>query len=122
MAIRAGISLLGSAALGAAVWALSPFIVGTAEPWDGPHWYYPFALFVAGLLGDSLWPSRSGLAPFGIYIGQFTYAALFLPSGPLWPIGLIFGAGYLIFAFAGSATTYMIWRFLIRRLHSADSG
>ena len=120
LSIRAGISLAFSAALGATVWALSPLVIGTAEPWDGPYWYYPIALFVAGLFGDALWPSRSGLAPFGIFIGQFAYAFMFLPGGPLWPIGLMFGGIYLMFAFLGSATTYLIWRFGISRKQSTN--
>ncbi len=108
--VRTGFVLMISAALGAAVWALSPLITGHVEPWDSGAEYYPVALFIAGLLGGAACPLPGVfLAPLGVYIGQILYFFLFLPSGPLWPLGLIFGGYFLLFAMAGSATTFVIW-------------
>ncbi len=122
--LRGLATLIFAAALGAAIWALSSPLVGAAEPWDGPGWYYPTALFIAGLLGAALWPSRFVLAPIGVSIGQIAYVSMFLKAGPLWPIGLLFGITFLAFAIAGSATTfaiwYTLWRFMHRRARSAS--
>jgi hypothetical protein len=100
--------LMLSAALGAGLWGLSPLLIGKDEPWDGTGWYYPLGLFVSGMLGTLPWPSRFFLVPLGVYIGQVTYAGLFLPIGPLALMGMVAGAIYLIFVLAGAVTTWVI--------------
>jgi hypothetical protein len=82
------------AALGAAIWLLSPAVTGRREPWDAAGGYYVGALFGAGLVGGLIAPSHWLGATLGIFAGQ----ALVLlapvvadPSdGGLWPLGLLF--------------------------------
>jgi hypothetical protein len=112
--LRIVVSLVFAAGLGAAVWALSPKIVGAVEPWDGPFWYYPTALFVAGMLGAVPWPLRPGLALVGVAVGQLVYAmSLPVVGASFWMVGLVVGAVYLLFVMAGTGTTYAVyaWRF-----------
>jgi hypothetical protein len=103
-------TLILASVLGAAVWALAPWFVGVAEPWEGPFWYYPVALFLAGLIAALPWPMAFLFVTVGVAIGQLAYAALFLPSGPLWPIGLFVGLFFLLFAAFGAAIPYMARR------------
>ena len=102
--------LILASVLGAAVWGLAPWFVGVAEPWDGPVWYYPAALFLAGLIAALPWPRAFLFVTVGVAIGQLAYAALFLPSGPLWPIGMFIGLLFLLFAAFGAAIPYVAER------------
>ncbi len=104
--------------LGAAVWALSPSLSGVTEAWDHPP-YYITSLFIAGLLAACCGPRQFWLAPLGIYVGQTLYAVLFLPGGPLWMIGMVFGAASSIVALAGAAVPFVIRRLLRPRRDAA---
>jgi hypothetical protein len=84
------ISFSVAAALGAAIWGLSPLVTTAAEPWDAESPYYFVSLFVAGVLVGFLWPRQTWLAFIGIVVGQLVYMFLFLPSGPLSPLGVLF--------------------------------
>jgi hypothetical protein len=92
--------------LGAAIWLLSPWITGRSEPWDAEGGYYPGALLAAGALAGLLIPMHWGSATLGIFVGQVLVivgGVLADPaSGGLWPLGLIFLAGYSVLALVGA--------------------
>lgn len=97
------IDFLLSAAAGAAIWALSPTIVGNAEPWDAESFYYVLALLAVGLLLGVVRPRRFWMHYVGVFFGQLIYMLLFLPLGPLIAIGLVFLAGYSLLSLVGAA-------------------
>jgi hypothetical protein len=97
--------LLGLA-LGALIWLLSPVITGQREPWDAEGGYYPGALVLTGLLGGLAMPPHWGSVAIGIFAGQ---AVVLLggvvaepASGGLWPLGLLFLAGYSVLGLVGA--------------------
>ena len=62
-----------SAAGGAAIWALSPAIVGKPEPWDAESLYYVLALLAVGLLLGVVRPRRFWIHYPGVLFGQLIY-------------------------------------------------
>lgn len=83
------ITLVVSIIAGALIWAVSPVLAGQTEAWDASGHYYLIALVVAGGLSGLLTPRPLWALYLGAYIGQGAYMVLFLPSGPLMPIGLV---------------------------------
>ena len=98
------ISFLFSFVGGAMVWAFSPFLSGQVEPWDAKGFYYSAALLIVGLTVGLARPKHVWSHYAGIMLGQLTYALLFLPIGPLFPVGVAFLAVYSIIALAGAAS------------------
>ena len=100
--------------LGAAIWLLSPWITGRSEPWDAESGYYSGALLAAGAAGGLLLPMHWSSVTLGIFVGQVLVilgGVLADPaSGGLWPLGLIFLAGYSVLALIGA----LLGAFLIR--------
>jgi hypothetical protein len=96
------ISLFLAVGLGAAIWAVSPVVAGFAEPWDADSLYYFVSLFVAGAIVGLLCPRHIWSAFSGIVVGQLIYLLLFLPSGPLLPLGLVFLLGYGLLSLLGA--------------------
>ena len=92
--------------LGAAIWLLSPWITGRSEPWDAESGYYPGTLLAAGAVGGLLLPMHWSAVALGIFVGQALVilgGVLADPaSGGLWPLGLVFLAGYSVVALIGS--------------------
>jgi hypothetical protein len=92
--------------LGASIWLLSPWITGRSEPWDAESGYYPGALLLAGAVGGLLVPMHWSSVTLGIVVGQVLVilgGVLADPaSGGLWPLGLIFLAGYSVLALVGA--------------------
>jgi hypothetical protein len=107
---RVSLTFVAGFVFGALIWWGSPFVVGQREPWDAPLGYYGTALIVAGFITALISPRHFWLAPLGIYFGQSIYAVAFLPTGPLLPLGLMFGLGFCILALAGAAGAFGIWR------------
>ena len=68
-----------SAAFGFLVWALSPLLVGQAEPWDSTWPFYSASSLAAGALIGALFPRRFLLAYLGCWFGQ-VLALLTLPE------------------------------------------
>ncbi len=97
------ISLSFAAGLGAVIWAVSPIATGSAEPWDAESPYYFVSLFVAGAIVGLLCPRNIWSAFFGIVVGQLVYLLVFLPSGPLLPLGVLFLLGYGLLSLLGAA-------------------
>jgi len=95
-------SLLLAAGLGAAIWAVSPVVTGSAEPWDAESPYYFVSLFVAGAIVCLLFPRHIWSAFLGVVIGQLVYLLVFLPSGPLLPLGVVFMLGYGLLSLLGA--------------------
>ena len=100
--------------LGMAIWWASPRLTGHTEPWDANSHYYSLSLLIAGFTAALAHPKRFWLAPIGIYFGQFVYAFLYLPGGPLWILGLLFGVFYCLLAMLGAGAAYGLSR-MIRR-------
>ena len=98
--------LIGSAT-GAAIWLLSPLITGRREPWDLAGYFYPGALFLAGLLPGAFSPGHPRAAALGVFAGQAAVLLAGVVMGPagggLWPLGLIFLAVYSLVALLGAA-------------------
>ncbi len=112
---RTRVGFLIGILLGAAIWWASPHVAGEMEPWDATGPYYPLALFIAGLLAAFVDPQRFWISAIGIYIGQFLYAIFFLPGGPLWLLGLLSGAMFLLCALFGGLIPHGIWLVLKHR-------
>lgn len=102
------ISFSLAAGLGAVIWAVSPVVTGSAEPWDAESPYYFVSLFTAGAIVGFLYPVHILSEFSGIVAGQLIYLLVFLPSGPLLPLGVIFLVGFglvsLLGAFLASRT------------------
>ncbi|MBD2059636.1 hypothetical protein H6F88_27215 [Oculatella sp. FACHB-28] len=100
------INFLFSFVGGAMVWALSPSLSGQVEPWDwdATGFYYSAALLIVGLTVGFARPKHVWSHYAGIILGQLTYMLLFLPGGPLIPVGVAFLAAYSTIALAGAAS------------------
>ena len=112
------ISLSLAAGLGAVIWAVSPVVTGSAEPWDAESPYYFVSLFVAGAIVGLLCPRHIWSAFLGIVVGQLVYLLVFLPSGPLLPLGVLFLLGYGLLSLLGAVLASR----LRRRPESISSG
>lgn len=88
------IGLSVAAGLGAAIWVASPLVTGSPEPWDAESPYYIVSLCLAGAAFGVLYPQHAGLVFPGMVAGQLVYLLVFLPSGPLLPLGVLFLLGY----------------------------
>ena len=97
------ISFLFAGGLGAAIWAMSITVTGSAEPWDAESPYYFVALFVAGTFVGLLWPRHIWSAFLGIVVGQLVYLVVLIPSGPLLPLGVFFLFGCGLLSLVGAA-------------------
>ena len=75
--------------LGAAIWGLSSFMTGQAEPWDANSAFYAAALIASGLIVGALCPRKVWPIWPGIALGQFAYMLVFLPKGPLIAVGFV---------------------------------
>jgi hypothetical protein len=81
-------SFLVSSAFGFLIWALSPIVTGSIEPWDASSLFYIAALIVAGFIVGLLFPRRLWPVLVGIATGQFIYMLLFTAKGPLIAVGV----------------------------------
>lgn len=97
------ISLSVAAGLGAGIWALSPVITGQVEPWDAESPYYFVSLLVAGAIVGAVIPRHVWVVFLGVVAGQVIYMLIFLPAGPLVPLGMVFLAGYGFLSLLGAA-------------------
>ena len=88
------ISLCVASGLGAIIWAISPFVTGEIEPWDADSPYYIVSLILAGTIVGGLIPKHLWTVFLGVVVGQIIYMLIFIPSGPLLLIGIVFLVGY----------------------------
>jgi hypothetical protein len=92
----------------AAVWALSPWLVGHREPWDAGGFFYLIALAAAGCVAGWVTPRPLWAHYVGAVVGQLLYEVLFLRIGPLFVLGIGFLLGYsLIFVVAAAMSGYL---------------
>lgn len=77
-------------AWGFLIWALSPLLVGTREPWDAAWPYYTATMVAGGLAGGWFLPRCWLQALLGLWLGQVLAIAV-LPGGDLaWlPLGVV---------------------------------
>ena len=91
-------SFSAAAAIGFALWLMSPFITGRREAFDAPPYYFA-GMAAAGLAGGLLWRSPAAVltAFLGVWAGQ-VFATLALPAFRNWsPLAVIVtGAGSVL--------------------------
>ena len=93
---RSWVTVLVSAAAGALIWALSPWLTGHQEPWDADGLFYVAALVVAGSVAGAITPRPLWGLYLGVLIGQFGYDLITQRIGPLFLIGAVFLLGYSV--------------------------
>jgi hypothetical protein len=113
------ISLFLAAGLGAAIWAASLVVTGSAEPWDAESQYYFVSLFVAGAIVGFLCPRNLWSAFLGVVAGQLVYLLVFLPSSPLLPLGIVFLLGYGLLSLLGAVLASKL-RHRLESIKSSD--
>jgi hypothetical protein len=106
--------------VGAAIWLLSPLLSGRREPWDSEGWYYTGALLASGIVGGGLLPDNARRFVAGIFVGQVLVLLAGVVGDPagggLWPLGLVFLAGYSLIALVGALLGNGLRRLLSRRM------
>ena len=112
---RAWATVLVSAAAGALVWALSPWLTGHVEPWDADGLFYAGALIVAGSVAGAITPRPLWALYLGALSGQLVYELIFLRLGPLFFLGAAFLVGYSVIFLAAAALAGSIRRRLVSR-------
>lgn len=112
---RAWVTVLVSAAAGALVWALAPWLTGHQEPWDADGLFYIGALVVAGSAAGAITPRPLWGHYLGALIGQLGYELIFLRIGPLFFLGAAFLLGYSVIFLAAAAVAGSIRRRLVSR-------
>lgn len=101
-----------AAVTGALVWVASPWLTGQREPWDAEFPFYFAALLVAGVIAGGLVPKPLWAHYLGAFMGQLSYEAIFLKTGPLFVLGAVFLLGYcLVFLAAAAIAGYLRLRF-----------
>ncbi len=115
---RAWLTLAVAAALGASVWALSPWLVGHREPWDADGPFYVIALALAGLVAGSIAPRPLWAHYLGAFLGQLAYELIFLRIGALFLLGALLLLGYsAVFMLAAAAAGVVRSRLRTKRSH-----
>jgi hypothetical protein len=93
--------------LGAVIWAMSPIVAGTNEPWDSSSPFYVGALFFSGVIASVLCHRKFVFAVMGIYFGQVSYSLL-VGLGPLWLVGMVLLVPYSLIAGLGGLISYAL--------------
>ena len=112
---RAWTTVLVSAAAGALVWALSPWLTGYVEPWDADGLFYVGALIVGGSVAGAITPRPLWALYLGALFGQLGYELIFLRLGPLFFLWAAFLLGYSAIFLAAAALAGSIRRRLVSR-------
>lgn len=101
---REGIQpFLAAAALGFAVWAAAPWLVGRREPWDAEWPFYSVTLFLGGAAIAWWQPKQVGPTFVGFWLGQVAALALLPAHAGLWlPLGAATTGVGSLFALVGA--------------------
>ena len=65
---------------------------------------------MAGALAGALCPRHVWAVPVGIVVGQLLYMLVYLPSGPMLPLGLMFLVGFALLSLLGAVLASQIRR------------
>ncbi len=93
--------------IGATIWAASPLVTGTVEPWDSDSPFYFSSLFLSGVVAWILFRKRFYFMIIGIYVGQLAYL-LVVGLGPLFLVGLVMLVPYSLIAGLGALVAYAL--------------
>ncbi len=110
--------LLAGLACGSIVWGLSVPLTGMREPFDSPTFYYPVAMFIAGILATLPAPRYWWVAVVGIFLGERIYAFVMLPETRGWLLlGIFMGVLTLTWLppALGGLIVYIVNRLRTRR-------
>jgi hypothetical protein len=105
---RAALTFGGAAVAAALVWASSPWLTGSREPWDADGPFFVVALAIAGALAGVVAPRPLWAHYLGAVLGQLGYEALLLPVGPLFVLGVASLLGYsVVFVLAAAVAAHL---------------
>ena len=99
---RAFLAFVVSAGLGAAIWAISPWVTGRTEPWDSEGVFYLASLIVGGFVSGLVIPKPLWGHYVGSVVGQLGFELLYLKLGALLLLGVVFMLGYSLIFLAGA--------------------
>ena len=109
--------------LGLAIWLFPATFLGQSEPWDGDRPWYGLALLLSGLLLGYLGAAHSFAAVTGTFAGQLVVLLGRVIGSPensaLWPVGVVFLAGY---TFVATGLGAVLGTVLRRRLAPVPRG
>ncbi len=105
---------------GAIVWGLSVPLTGMREPFDSPSYYYPVAMFMAGILAALPAPRYWWAAVLGILFGERIYMLVMMPENRAWLLFSVY-MGLLTLTWLppalGGLIVYVVNRVRTRRSH-----
>lgn len=93
--------LVTGIALGLAVWVLSPWLAGMAEPWDSASPWWTASWPVVALAGGATGRLRGAALPLGYALGQML-ATLPAAGGEFGLLGWLFIGAFALAACLGS--------------------
>lgn len=99
-------ALIVGLAMGAAIWALSPHIAGSVEPWDSDSPFYFGSLFAVGVFSWIIFRRKTYVVVMGLYLGQLVYL-LAVGFGPLSLVGVVLLVPYSLVAGIGALIAYV---------------
>ncbi len=115
---KIGWVFLAGIACGAIVWGLSVPLTGMREPFDSPSYYYPVAMFMAGILAALPAPRYWWVAVVGIFSGERIYMFVMMPENRAWLLFSIY-MGLLTLTWLppalGAVIVYIVNRVRTRR-------
>jgi hypothetical protein len=82
-------AFLSSIVAGFVIWAISRQITGHIEPWDSDSIYFSGSMAFFSLCLGIAFPRSVISITIGLIFGQSAYMLIALPTGPLWPVGLL---------------------------------
>jgi len=88
--------------IGGVIWAISPIITGTVEPWDAKSPYYFLSLVAWGLILGLWSPRKIWVHYLGAMLGQLAYLLVFIGASPFILLGVLFLLGYTLLVLFGA--------------------
>lgn len=100
---------------GVTIWKLSPAATGYLEPWDSENYYYSISLILSGACVGFFFQNNIWSIYIGLLGGQLAYVLIFLPKGPLLPLGIILLGWFTWLAFVSGFCASIIKRKIIKQ-------